>query len=796
MDKNYDFKIKEKKWQEFWEKEGVFRFDPRKKGKIFSIDTPPPTLSGKMHLGHAFSYTHQDIVARYHRMRGKNVFYPFGVDNNGLPTEKLVEKINNIRLHDIGRKNFIELCRKTIKEILSDFIADWKNIAMSCDFSNIYSTISPQVQKISQEYFIELFQNKRVYKKYAPVLWCPECQTAIAQADLEDKRTNSKMYDIEFKTNDEKRFVISTARPELLSSCVSVFVHPDDKRYSSLSGKTVTVPIFSQKVIILKDKKVDPKKGSGAVMCCTFGDTTDIDWYCRHKLPQRLSVEKNGRLNDLAKEFGGLKLKMARQGIVEKLKKEGLLKKETDIVHTVNVHERCQTEIEILSCSQWFVKYLDLKNEFLAHSDKLKWYPPYMRKRLDNWIEGLRWDWCISRQRYFGVPIPVWHCKNCQKAVLPKISDLPVDPLHSNPKRKCECNGNDFIPEGDVLDTWMTSSLSPQIALSMIKDKKKQNKMLPMSLRPQAHDIINFWLFYTLARSYLHFKKIPWGDVMISGFVLDSKGEKMSKSKGNIVEPGVILEQYGADAMRFWASQSSLGDDLCYSEEEVKIGKRTIIKIWNASRFCLAHLKNYKPKNSDIYNSADEDKWILTKLYRTIEEYIKRMEKYEYAGAKLALDNFFWKDFCDNYLEIVKLRVYENKDEKNFRAAQFVLYTILYSVLRLYAPIMPHVTEEIYQEYFKALEKEKSIHLVKFPELNKKLCFFAIAKNFDLVIDAIAQIRKYKSDHNLSLKAPIKEVPIETKDHLKIKAFLLLVQRLMSVEKIKFIEFSKIKTKR
>ncbi len=787
MNKNYDFKIKEKKWQEFWEKESIFKFKDQKNVKIFSIDTPPPTLSGRMHLGHVFSYAHEDIIARYHRMKGESVFYPFGVDNNGLPTEKLIEKIKKVKLFDVGRKGFIELCQETIKEILPNFINDWKKIGISCDFSNAYSTISPKVQKLSQQYFIELFKAGRIYKKHAPVLWCSECRTAISQADMEDKEMSSVFYDIEFKTLDEKIFIISTTRPELLPSCVAIFVSPKDERHRDLIGKIATIPLFYQKVKILEDASVDPQKGSGIVMCCTFGDARDVEWYFKHNLPIRISIERNGKMNDLAKEFQNLSLKVAREKIIEDLKKLRLIKQEKSINHTLNAHERCLTPVEILTANQWFIKYLDLKKEFLRQANKLKWHPPHMKKRIDNWIKGLKWDWCVSRQRYFGIPIPAWECKRCGKIMTPPASNLPIDPLESQPQKSCGCGSKEFIPESDVLDTWATSSLTPQIAADLISNKKIKKQIFPMSLRPQAHDIINFWLFYTLARSFLHHKEKPWKNVMISGFVLDPKGEKMSKSRGNIVEPEIIIKQYGVDAMRFWAAQSNLGDDLRYSEEGIKIGKRTIIKLWNASQFCLQHLKDYAPRKLEKKYLADEDKWILTKLYRITEEYIKRMERYEYAGAKLALDNFFWKDFCDNYLEIVKLRVYENKDEKNFRAAQFVLYTTLYSVLRLYAPIMPHITEEIYQAYFKALEKEKSIHLTKLPELNKKLCFLAIAKNFDLVVDAIAQIRKYKSVHNLSMNAEVDKIIIKTKNKSKLKKYLFLLCRMMSIKTIEIM---------
>ena len=785
MAKIYNFSETEQKLLKFWEKEKIYKFNPQKRGKIFSIDTPPPTLSGRMHLGHFFSYTHQDIIARYHRMIGENVFYLFGVDDNGLPTEKLVEKLNKVRLFDLGREEFIKLCQKTIRKILPEFVFDWKRMGLSCDFSQIYSTISKEVQKLSQYYFIDLYKKGRIYQKETPVLFCLECQTAIAQAEIQEVERKSYFVDIKFNLKEGGQVTISTTRPELLPSCVAIFVHPKDKRYKEIVEKTAIVPIFGQKVPIFADELVDPKKGTGVVMCCTFGDTTDLEWYFKHKLSLRISITKDGKMNELAGPFKGLSVKQARQSIIQELAKKGFVKDKKEIVHIIKVHERCQREIEILPTQQWFIKYLDLKEKFLEQSKKLNWYPKYMRVRLDNWIKGLRWDWCISRQRYFGIPIPVWYCKKCKKVILPPIKDLPVDPLHQKPKKICKCGSKEFIGEKDVLDTWVTSSLTPQIALLLLKSKKLQKKMFPMSLRPQAHDIINFWLFYTLARSYLHFKKLPWRDIMISGFVLDPKGEKMSKSKGNVVEPQAVIEKYGADATRYWASQARLGEDLKYSEDEIKQGKRTVTKLWNASRFSLMHLKNYTPKKINSEDLEDEDKWILTKLYRTIKEYRNYMDKYEYSKAKENLDKFFWKDFCDNYLEIIKPRVYNLEDAKKLQPAQFTLYTLLLSVLKLFAPFMPFVTEEIYQMYFRKFEKEKSIHLTLLLKPDKKLYFPKTAKNFELAIDAIAQIRKYKSEHKLPMNAEIEEITIKTTNKTLLQKYTPLLQKVLRVKIIK-----------
>ena len=790
MEKQYNPQKTEKEIYSFWGKEKIYKFDPKKKGPFFAIDTPPPTISGNMHLGHAFSYSQQDFIARYHRLKGENVFYPFGTDDNGLPTEKLVEKLNNVRIFDFEREEFTKLCQKTLSKIRPDFVRDWKKIGISSDFELSYSTISKDVQKLSQYFFIDLYKKGRVYRKKSPTLWCPKCQTAIAQADLEDKKEETFFNYIKFQLEDGEKITIATTRPELLSSCVAVFLNPKDKRYKNLIGKNIIVPIFGQKVKIYGDKRVDPQKGTGIVMCCTFGDTTDIDWYIDYKLPLKISLTKDGKMNEIAGSYQGLTIEEARQKIISDLENKGLLLKKEKIEHIVNTHERCSTKIEILDTTQWFIKYLDLKNDFLSMGRKMKWYPAYMRKRYENWVKGLRWDWCISRQRYFGIPFPVWYCQKCGKVKIASIKDLPVDPLHTKPKTKCSCGSNKFIPETDVFDTWATSSLTPQIALQLVKNKSLQKKLFPMSLRPQAHDIINFWLFYTVARSKIHFNQIPWKEIMISGFVLDPKGEKMSKSKGNVVAPQEITEKYGADVLRHWAAKAGLGEDLRWSEEELRSSKRTVIKLWNASRFCFLHLKNFKNKNAKI--KADEDKWILGLLEKTLKEYYKAFDNYEFKKARETIDDFFWHSFCDNYLEIVKPRLYqENVSTASKESAQKTLYNSLLSILKMYSPFMPFITEKLFQMHFRGKEKEKSIHLSLLPKPKKQNANQKTIKDFEIVIDIISAIKKYKSERGLSLKQEIDKLLIDTKNKNIKKHFDLL----KSVMQIKEIEFCEMKEK-
>ncbi len=768
--KQYDVLVEEKKWQAYWEKNKTYTFDPKSKAKIYSIDTPPPTVSGKMHLGHAFSYAQQDFVARYHRMKGENVFYPFGTDDNGLATERMIEKIKNVKGKKMQRNDFIKLCNETLKEIRPAFVQGWKDVAISADFSLFYSTINDHCRKISQESFIQLYKEGREYQKKAPTMWCTSCQTAIAQVELEDVEQDSFFNDIIFKIQDNKKefdLLIATTRPELLPSCVAIFVHPEDKRYTNIVGKKAKVPIFNQIVTILADKRVNPEKGTGAVMCCTFGDQTDIEWYKAHNLQLIQSISEAGFMTEKAGEFAGLKVLEARTKIIEKLKLHNFLVKQTKIKHAVNVHERCQTNVEILNTKQWFIKYLDLKETFLAAGKEMKWYPEHMRVRYENWIKGLQWDWCISRQRYYGVPFPVWYCKKCGEVILAEEKQLPVDPLVDKPKKACKCGSKEFTPEQDVLDTWATSSLTPQLAIQLFKKRKDYKelypRLFPMSLRPQAHDIITFWLFNTVVKSRLSENKNPWKEIMIAGHALDPHGKKMSKSKGNVVEPQEVITKYGADALRFWAAGSKLGDDLPFMEKDLVTGKKMITKLWNASIFSLMHLQDFKPGKMEKKKLLPMDRWMLAKLNRMIIEATDAFEEYEYSKTRAKTEQFFWKEFCDYYLEIIKDRIY-NPDKRGKaarQAAQYGVYTGINTVLKLMAPIMPHITEAVYQEYFAKKEKCKSIHNSSWPIADMKAINEEDEKIGDMVVSIISAVRKVKSEKNVSLKEPIKQLVIE-----------------------------------
>ena len=761
LPKNYNPKEIEPKWQQKWEELGVYRFDARSDKPIYSIDTPPPTVSGQMHLGHAFSYSQMDFIARFRRMQGHNLFYPFGTDDNGLPTERLVEKLNNVKAREMKRDDFVNLCLRTLEKIRPEFVADWKRIGISVDWTLNYSTIDEHCRRISQRSFIELYRMGREYRKRTPFIWCPNCETAIAQVELEDREVESSFNDIIFRLEDGGEVVIGTTRPELLPACVAIFAHPEDNRYKELFGKRARVPLFGQLVEIRPDPRVDPEKGTGIVMCCTFGDMQDIEWYMEHNLPLKVAITKDGRMTTLAGKYKGLPVKEARERIIQELKNEGLLVRSRKITHVVNVHERCGTEIEILNTKQWFIRYLDMKEALREAGRKIRWHPEHMRSRYENWIDGLRWDWCISRQRYFGVPFPVWYCKACGEVILAREDELPVDPLIDPPPAPCpSCGSEEYVPERDVLDTWATSSLTPILAAELVEDEEVREKLYPMSLRPQAHDIITFWLFNTVVKGLLHRGEIPWYNAMISGWALDPQGKKMSKSKGNVIEPQYVLQKYSADALRLWAAESKLGEDLPFKEKDLVTAQRFLNKLWNASRFTLAHLQDYHGERPAELNLIDA--WILSKAHRLVEKCTSYFEEYRYSKAKKAVVNFFLSQFCDNYLEMVKARLYnpEKYGEAARRSAQYALYKVLLLVLKLLAPFAPHITEEIYQSYYASREPQRSIHVDTWPKPRRDLIHPALEKEAGYVVILVAAVRRFKAERGMALNAPLKALTI------------------------------------
>ncbi len=767
LDKNYDAKKIEAKWQKQWEKDNVYAFDWKSDAEVYSIDTPPPYASaGHLHVGHALHYTQFELMARYKRMRGFNVYFPPCFDNNGLPTEKYVEEKFKISKKDITRAKFRKLCREESAKVEKAYADQFfKALGHSYDWNLVYTTIGPEAQKVSQTSFVDLYEKGYAYRSEEPTLWCPYHQTALAQAEIEDVDRSTTLSYIYFDTEDGKKLEIATTRPEFLAACVGVFVHPDDKRYKNLVGKKAIVPIFNLKVPIMADKDVDMEFGTGLMMVCTFGDNADIEKWKRLKLPLLMIVTEDGKLNDICGKYAGMKLNEAKNAIVEDLQKEGRISKQEKLQQTVGTCWRCNNPVEFIVTKQWFIKTLEFKDELIKQGKKIKWHPEFYRVRYEDWTKNLSWDWCISRQRFYGVPIPVWYCKKCGEPLVADKKELPVDPTETKPKGKCKCGSADFVPEDDVFDTWMTSSMTPQCAMRWLEKPEHYKKTFPMTLRPQSHDIIRTWAFYTILKSYLHFKSIPWTDIAIGTFVLDPKGKGMSKSKGNVVWTHELLDKFSVDVVRYWVGTARWGDDLPFQEKDCVAGQRFLTKLWHASRFTFMHLKDFdskKPKLETI------DCWLLSKLQKLVKLVTEQWDNYNTSDAKKAVEQFFWHVFCDNYLELAKDRLYnEERGKESRKSAQYALYHCLLSIIKMLSPFVPHITEELYQVYFKKFEKTKSIHISKWPEFSKELVDENAEQVGDVTVEVISAVRKHKSDKNLSLKSEIEKLEIESPVELK-----------------------------
>lgn len=768
----YYHQEREPYWQAFWDSEKINKFDPNSSDTLFTIDTPPPTISGALHLGHVYSYSQAEVVARYRRMIGNNVRYPMGFDDNGLPTERLVEKEKKIKAQQMSPDDFIEVCLDVTKSYTEKYTNLWKSLGLSVDWGLEYSSISPEAQKLAQTAFKELYDCGVIYQKEAVSLYCHTCLTSVAQAEVDDKEEPSLFYDLLFKEEGGKDIVVSTTRPELLPSCVAVFIHPEDKRYSRLKETSIKTP-FGKTVPVLTDKKVSMEKGTGVVMCCTYGDETDLYWVRKHNLPEKIIINKYGKfvaLEDFP-ELSGKSIVNARKAIVDRLRKKGLIKNEQEIIHTVKVHERCDTPIELLLTKQWFVKMLDKKENLLKAADKIKWYPSYMKKRYVDWVNGLKWDWCISRGRFFGIPIPAYTCNSCSYISVPDEKEFPVDPRHNKELSTCpDCKHGRLIPEKDVLDTWFTSSLTPDLNNNHLANGQLKGKLYPMSMRPQGHDIIRTWVVYSVLMGLYRHKEIPWHELMISGHVLLRRGEKISKrTGGGKLRPEEVIQTDSADAVRYAMFGAVLGKDSYFDEKEVEKGKKLVNKIYNAGKLVLTNLQDYPPVG---WSSTDEvrlepiDKWIINRSLTTAKEMSKELEKYEYSKARQLFEDFFWKEFCDNYLEIVKgrLKATEGSVSTERISAQYALYNAYLNSLKMISPFMPHITEEMFHAdvsmngnltsksgsgFFASREAQKSIHLTHWPSGDRLPLTADEEKGVELMLDLIAKARKYKSEQYL-----------------------------------------------
>lgn len=764
LDKKYDSLVKEEKWLNYWKKNKIYEFKPDYR-EVYSIDTPPPTVNGKIHIGHIFSYSQAEMIARYKRLRGYNVFYPFGFDDNGLPSERLVEKEQKKKAHEIGRESFSKLCYETTNKYEEEFQDLFSKLGVSTDWSMCYKTVSSSTIKISQNSFLDLIEKGHCYHKESPALWCNECLTSIAQAELETKTIRTTFNYVNFKTvEDNEIFTIATTRPELLPAIVCVFVNPDDDKNNHLIGKTAHIPVIDVNVPIIGDEKVAIDKGTGIVMCCTFGDQTDIEWWKKYNLPLKYIFTDDGRIMDSVPNYGGLKIKEARKQIVDDLQVGGYIVKIEELEHEVQTHERCGSEVEYTVMKQWFIDIMSHKEDFLRIGNEINWYPTHMHNRYEEWVNNVAWDWCISRQRYFGVPFPVWYCKECGEPIFASKEQLPVNPLTDTPSiEKChKCGCKEFIPESDVMDTWATSSVTPLINMKYGEKDNYESILKPMSLRSNASEIIRTWDFYTIVKSYYHFGIKPWDNVMISGFVMANKGEKISKSKGNSkVEPLDLIKQFSADVVRYWAASGRLGTDITFSEETLLRGKKLVNKIWNVSKFVQMHLEDYQDKAFDDFEYID--KWILGNFIDMEKEYLKYLDNYEIGLALNILEKFFW-NFCDNYIEIVKHRLYRPEEfgEKARYSGQKTIYILLYKLLQDFSIFFPFITEEIYQEIYHDM---KSIHITEIKSLNYS--FDEEIVNGNLMCEIISMVRGKKSSSNLSLKTIVKKLEIDCSPNLK-----------------------------
>ncbi|MFI5332753.1 MAG: valine--tRNA ligase [Candidatus Babeliales bacterium] len=772
IDKQYDHKQAQTDAQLFWEQEGTYKAE-NNPGKLYSIDTPPPTVSGSLHIGHIFSYTQTDIIARYKRMHGFSVFYPLGFDDNGLATERYVEKKLDVRAQTMARSQFIALCLQETHHAEEQFKSLWQRMGLSVDWSLSYSTISDTTRAISQESFIELYKKGYVYRKQEPALYCTTCRTSVAQAELEDVEKPSTFNDIVFQDEQGNDLIIGTTRPELLSSCVALIYNPNDSRYQHLKGTQAIVPIFGYKVPIFEDEAVSIDKGTGLVMCCTFGDKTDIEWYKKFKLPYKQSIGLDGKWVADTGILAGLNATQAREKILEALRAQNLLLTQRPIIHAVNVHERCKKEIEYIELSQWFLKILPYKQKFLDLADQVTWYPAFMKTRYKNWVENISWDWGLSRQRFYGIPFPVWHCISCKEIILADVSQLPIDPQETAYPDKCpQCGSTDIKPDTDVMDTWNTSSLTPYICYKYFNPQVSSvftdpgiTTFLPMSMRPQAHDIIRTWAFYTIVKSWMHHNTIPWNNIVISGHVLSDAKQKLSKSQGNAqLTPEKLLEQYPADAIRYWTASGSLGHDVAFSEAQLKIGIRLITKLWNAFKFTAEHTVNINPSVKPTH-FGEVNQWLLDAASNTFTTYERYFVQHEFGLALQTVEQFFWKDFCDNYLELIKHQLFNPQEysEQEVHATRWTLYTVGLRILQLYAPYTPYITETIYKQMYKIVGIP-SIHQTKFIEVQTGFSFPESAQNIATCIEIISQVRRLKTEKQLSLKTPLTTLTIVIND--------------------------------
>lgn len=816
--KKYKHEKQEAHWSERWKEQDLYAWDAaRPREETFVVDSPPPTVSGSLHVGHVFSYTHQDLLVRYQRMQGKNICYPMGWDDNGLPTERRVQNLFRARCNpnvpydpdwvpekrkkgpviEISRRNFIEACAQVTEEDEKAFEELWRALGLSIDWSLQYATIDNHCRRVSQASFLELVEKGQAYSAEAPFMWDVDFQTAVAQAEVEDRSRPGAFHDIRFQVEGGDHFVITTTRPELLPACIAVVAHPSDERYQSLFGKYAVTPLYGARVPIMAAEHADPEKGTGILMVCTFGDAADVEFWKHSELPIKQVIGRNGTMLDI--RFGegafqsedvekaqksyaplvGLTVKQAKAKIVELLANDigpdgncPLEAEPRPLEHPVKFYEKGDRPLEFVPTRQWFIRLLEHREALKAQGSKIQWHPSHMETRYQHWVEGLNLDWCISRQRYFGVPFPVWYPLDDQgepkydEPIFAKPESLPVDPLSDCPEGFTEAQRGKpggFAGDPDVMDTWATSSLTPQIVSFWGKDEERHQKLFPMDVRPQSHEIIRTWAFYTIVKAWMHHNDIPWKHVTISGWILDPDRKKMSKSVGNVITPGHLLEQYSADGVRYWAARARLGADTAFDESVLKVGKRLCTKLFNASRFVLSQLERTGVDLGAVkmeHITVPVDQALVERLRATVSEATRAFEKFDYAAALDAAEKEFWA-FCNDYLELVKRRSYEDEDTPGRRSAVATLSFALKTFLRLLAPFVPFITEEIWSWRFAELDSN-SVHTARWPSLSECEAVAVPQESlmYDCAVEVLTKIRSAKTEAKKNLRWPVESLKL------------------------------------